>query len=238
MKKAELQIILSKLKDFNRPKIKFEQYSTPAEIASDVIYLAYLSGDIENKNIVDLGCGTGVLSIASALLNAKEVYAFDVDEKAIEIAYENKSFVENMYNCKLKIKFDVMNIEEFNLKRKFDTFVMNPPFGIQNKGINLVFLEKAILHSYKGYCLLHSPKKDKERTRDFYRNFASKFNFTMNLIKSYSFKIPKTHFFHRKGFLIAEMDLYMLKKWVGAELNRRSPARKAGVITTRPPTLK
>ncbi|SDQ48633.1 [LSU ribosomal protein L11P]-lysine N-methyltransferase [Virgibacillus subterraneus] len=38
----------------------------------------------ENDNVIDVGCGSGVLSIAAGLLGAKEVYAFDLDEIAVK----------------------------------------------------------------------------------------------------------------------------------------------------------
>ena len=39
--------------------------------------------------VLDIGCGSGILSIASLLLEAKEAYAVDIDPNAINIAYEN-----------------------------------------------------------------------------------------------------------------------------------------------------
>ena len=39
--------------------------------------------------MLDLGCGSGILSIASLLLGAESAMACDVDEKAVDIAYEN-----------------------------------------------------------------------------------------------------------------------------------------------------
>jgi ribosomal protein L11 methyltransferase len=38
----------------------------------------------KNDIVIDVGCGSGVLSIASALLGAKEVYAYDLDEVAVK----------------------------------------------------------------------------------------------------------------------------------------------------------
>lgn len=37
-----------------------------------------------NDLIIDVGCGSGILSIASALLGAKQVYAYDLDEVAVK----------------------------------------------------------------------------------------------------------------------------------------------------------
>lgn len=39
--------------------------------------------------VLDIGCGSGILSIASLLLDAKEADAVDIDPNAIKIAYEN-----------------------------------------------------------------------------------------------------------------------------------------------------
>ena len=39
--------------------------------------------------VLDIGCGSGILSIASLLLEAKEADAVDIDPNAINIAYEN-----------------------------------------------------------------------------------------------------------------------------------------------------
>lgn len=39
--------------------------------------------------VLDIGCGSGILSIASLLLKAKEADAVDIDPNAMEIAYEN-----------------------------------------------------------------------------------------------------------------------------------------------------
>ena len=39
--------------------------------------------------VLDLGCGSGILSIAALLLGAESAFACDIDEKAVDIAYEN-----------------------------------------------------------------------------------------------------------------------------------------------------
>lgn len=39
--------------------------------------------------VLDIGCGSGILSIAALLLEAKEADAVDIDPNAIQIAYEN-----------------------------------------------------------------------------------------------------------------------------------------------------
>ena len=86
-------------------------------------------------NIADLGCGTGRLAIGAALLGAK-VTGYEIDDKALELA-KNYSKEHN-----LDIKWVNLAIE--NIDKKYDTVIMNPPFGSQRPGADRTFLNKAL----------------------------------------------------------------------------------------------
>ena len=43
----------------------------------------------EGAKVLDLGCGSGILSIASLLLGATSAIGVDIDPKAVDVAYEN-----------------------------------------------------------------------------------------------------------------------------------------------------
>ena len=45
--------------------------------------------DFAGKRVLDLGCGSGILSIAALRLGAEHAFACDIDEKCVEVAYEN-----------------------------------------------------------------------------------------------------------------------------------------------------
>lgn len=45
--------------------------------------------DITDKVVIDYGCGSGILAMVAALLGAKEVYAVDIDNQALQAAREN-----------------------------------------------------------------------------------------------------------------------------------------------------
>ena len=43
----------------------------------------------ENSTVLDIGCGSGILSIAALLLGAKSAFGVDIDELAVKTAKEN-----------------------------------------------------------------------------------------------------------------------------------------------------
>ena len=43
----------------------------------------------ETKTVLDLGCGSGILSIISLMLGAKSALAVDIDPNCVDIAYQN-----------------------------------------------------------------------------------------------------------------------------------------------------
>ena len=44
---------------------------------------------LPGRDVLDLGCGSGILSIAALCLGAKSAIAVDIDPKAVDVAYEN-----------------------------------------------------------------------------------------------------------------------------------------------------
>lgn len=55
-----------------------------------------------NETVLDVGTGSGVLTIASALLGAKEIYAFDLDDIAVQSAKNNINL--NKLSAKITVK--------------------------------------------------------------------------------------------------------------------------------------
>lgn len=92
MRLWELEAALQQVSGFQRPNVTLEQYVTPPHIAACILHTAQTSfGDVEDAIVADLGCGTGALSIAAALVGARAVYSYDVDPEALETASENLS---------------------------------------------------------------------------------------------------------------------------------------------------
>ena len=122
MKKKDLDIRLQRVRPFTDPDPSLEQYMTPPVIASDILFTAYSEGDLNGREVIDLGCGTGMLSIGSSILGADKVHGFDISEKAVSVAKENAHMLGAA-----DVTFEVCDVR--NVNKKGDTAVMNPPFG-------------------------------------------------------------------------------------------------------------
>ncbi|MEK9716068.1 MAG: METTL5 family protein [Candidatus Kariarchaeum pelagius] len=135
--KKQLEIELSKIiDDFKEPKIKFEQYMTPPEIAAFMIHYAWMKGEIENKKIIDIGAGTGMLGIGAAFLGGN-VTMIEIDKDAYEILKNNVAKTDH------EIRLINKNIFDFDFDEEYDTALINPPFGIKSKNKDMDFIVKA-----------------------------------------------------------------------------------------------
>ena len=135
--KKQLEIELSKIiDDFKEPKIKFEQYMTPPEIAAFMIHYAWMKGEIENKKIIDIGAGTGILGIGAAFLGGN-VTMIEIDKDAFEILKNNVAKTDH------EIRLINKNIFDFDFDEEYDTALINPPFGIKSKNKDMDFIVKA-----------------------------------------------------------------------------------------------
>lgn len=90
MRKTALAQQLAVVAGFENPRASLEQYPTPPELAAHLIHVADLLGDIEDRTVIDLGTGTGMLALGAALRGPAEVVGMDLDGGALRIAQENR----------------------------------------------------------------------------------------------------------------------------------------------------
>lgn len=191
-KKRHLEIAIENIPRFESPKIDFEQYPTSASIAADLLWNARSLGDISNKSILDLGCGTGVFAISSMLLNANCATGVDIDSSAIKIARNTVNDM-NISNINFIVD-DVYNLhknDDFNFK--FDTVITNPPFGAQSRGkrgVDRIFMELAMGFADVAYSF-HIAE-----TRDFVVNYYENLGGKITHEFFYKFPLLNTYEFH------------------------------------------
>jgi len=78
--KRELEGQLAVVAGFEDPQAALEQYPTPPALAAHVIHLADLHDDIEGRTVLDLGTGTGMLTLGAALRGPARVIAVELDD--------------------------------------------------------------------------------------------------------------------------------------------------------------
>ena len=95
IRKLDLERFLSKIAPQPSPRARLEQYTISESVAATMLYIAaYVNDDVVGKTVLDLGCGTGRLSLGAAFLGAQEVVGVDIDKRAIETAAENSRKVD------------------------------------------------------------------------------------------------------------------------------------------------
>ena len=184
MKKKDLEIKLERVRPFKEPSAALEQYPTPATIASDILFAAYANGDVSEKIVNDLGCGTGIFAIGAKLLGAEKVRGYDVSSSALATAKENAETLGTEIEF---IETDITGVND-----RADTTFMNPPFGCQNEHADRPFLQKAMELSDSIYSIHMA------NTIGFLEDFAASYGREIVARATYNYNIPHTFSFHSK----------------------------------------
>ena len=203
--KGMLAIVLSKLKSFERhgnsalsQKTIYEQYSTDSEIAAEILWSAYIRGDIADRVIADLGCGTGILGIGALLLDAKMIFFVDKDSSALSVVRENIKIINEFCEKEKKLSIDIerrtlffeKDIRDFH--NKSDTAVINPPFGTKVRHADIEFLKIACKTSPVIYSL------HKSETSGYIIGFYQKSGFGISTIREFSFPLKASLSHHSR----------------------------------------
>lgn len=189
--KSQLAIILSMLKGFKDPNLRQEQYITDSEIASVVLWNAYMLGDIDRKRIADLGCGPGILGIGALLLGAKKAVFIDIDKNALETSKNNLAKLKSEFShLSGHAEFINQDINEATIDA--DVVLQNPPFGTKIKHHDVIFLENAFNTAPVVYSF------HKSESKAFLERFSAKKNARMTHVWNFKFPLKATFSFHRR----------------------------------------
>ena len=222
VRKLDLELFLSKIKPHPSPEVNLEQYTISESVAATMLYLAaYTYGDIVGKKVLDLGSGTGRLSLGAAFLGAQSVVGVDIDKIAVKIAFGN-SVREGL---KANVEWVAGDID--SVAGKFDTVLQNPPFGVQKRGADRRFLEKSLEAGYAVYSLHNHPSTEKRsagrrkadidgfvqvNTSSFIRKFVEDCGGRVEAVYALPMVIPRMFSFHTKARHEIVVDLYVLRR--------------------------
>lgn len=219
IRKLDLERFIGSLAPQPTPQAHLEQYTTSEQIAANMLYLAaYTNGDVIDKTVLDLGCGTGRLGLGAAYLGAKEVVGIDIDPLAIRTAWENRE--------KAGLALELINGDINAVVGRFDTVLQNPPFGVQAREADRAFLVKALEVGKSIYSLHNHPEVDERLVKllksrqglvrvqpsPFLERFVGKNGGEVKAVYAMLMTIPKMFDFHRKPKHAFVIDLYLIQK--------------------------
>ena len=221
IRKLDLKLFLSSIPAHPSPNASLEQYTISETVAATMLYVAaYTYGDITGKRVLDLGCGTGRLSLASAFLGAESVVGIDINKTAIKLAHENS--VQTGFKAQTQwIQGDIAAVTG-----KFDTVVQNPPFGVQKRSADRRFLEKALEVGNAVYSLHNHPYTDKQllsrlkagagllqvEPSPFILKFVNEHGGRVDAAYALPLVIPHMFNFHTKAKQEIVIDLYVIRR--------------------------
>jgi len=194
MKKRKLEILLEKVGGFVSPDVRREQYATPAVIAAELLYFAYMNGEL-GGSVADLGCGTGMLAIGAALLGTKKIIGIDSDIRALRSAQKNAKQLD------VDVEWVCCDVKDFC--GRFETVIMNPPFGAQDKGNDRPFLDKALEIGSAIYSIHNAG------SADFIRGYIEGRGEVTDII-ALKFPMRHTFKFHKKEITLIDVELYRI----------------------------
>ena len=205
--KKEFIFRIQNTETFIEPKVELEQYSIDASCAVDIIYIAgFEFNDINQKIIVDLGAGTGRLSIASTFFNPAYVLSVDIDLSALFILKKNIKKLQ-LENIIFPICTDVkyFEISKFLLPKNSQiTTIMNPPFGVKKRTADRIFLERAFAFSNIVYSI-HLANKG---VHNFISNFIRKYNWKIDYVLPFNMILERSFQFHEQKKKKINVNLY------------------------------
>jgi len=177
-----------------------EQYRTPPIIAADVLYRALARGDIRDRTVIDLGCGTGMFLVGAGLLGARSLAGIDADAASLETA--------RAVLAEFDLAAELTQGDVSRVQGEFDTAVMNPPFGAQHaqRHADSLFVQHALRVADVAYSL-HLQKTEAHLVR-----LATSLEADFERLSEYEFPLKAKFDFHTRERMNIEVALYRFQR--------------------------
>lgn len=191
MRESKLKKKLSDLEGFDSPKASLEQYSTPPGLASKILHLADLRGDIEGKRVADLGAGTGILGYGAYLMGG-EVLLVEKDERMKRQL--------NSLGSSDRLEIRMVDVKDFN--EEVDTVLTNPPFGVHSEEYKK-FVATGTRISNSAYWIVLGSKSHE------FKSEISDTNHRVVDSEKFVIGLPPNHGFHTEDNKNVNVEVYI-----------------------------
>lgn len=99
------------------------------KVGTDGVLLGAWADIEDDKSILDIGTGSGIIALMAAQRNAKaRITAIDIDADAVAQAEKNISATP----WRERIKCKCVDVRSFTGEAKFDHIISNPPYFVEN----------------------------------------------------------------------------------------------------------
>ena len=187
-----MAIELSKLKPHPHNSAELEQYATEGDLAAFWLLAIDQLDNLENKTVVDLGSGNGILGLGTVFLGAKKVLLVEADEEACLISNQNSEKINQQFSVQIETIHASIGSQELEAPKQTDIVVMNPPWGFQTEKADRPLLEFAFSLDATAIYVLHSTKA-KHLTA-----MAKDFGYEGEIVFETDFRLPPMYSHHSK----------------------------------------
>lgn len=199
----DVEVALSRLKNFARPSAELEQYATPSPIAAEWVWSMAMKREVSGRIILDAACGPGILGIGLLLMGAKKVFFVDKDKEIMSVCRENYHKIKEEYEIGAA-SFVIGDISLFD--EQVDIVVQNPPFGTKTEHADRKFLEKAFSVAKVVYSM------HKYSTKKFVEAISRDYRFEITDFWRFDFPIKAAFKFHEKPVVKIDVGLWRMEK--------------------------
>lgn len=113
------------MKPFRFQQFDINQSSSVFRVGTDAVLLGALSNVISAKQILEVGTGTGIISLMLAQRNPNvNILAIDINSEAVNISQNN--FSNSPFSD--RIKSQLQDFKNLETDEKFDLIISNPPY--------------------------------------------------------------------------------------------------------------
>ncbi len=216
MNKRQLASTIEQLKVFDKQhaNLKLEQYPTDALATAELAFIAgFMYNDVKDNLVLDLGAGTGRIAAGALLMGASKAICIEIDHAALAIARGNFGDL-GLENRAELVQADVIScpLRKARVENKLvkTIIMMNPPFGIQNKGADLKFLQVAM--EFENVEVIYSFHATVEKNRAFIKKKVEEGGWFVDALFQTRMVLPRMYEFHEKHRKEIQVDLYRVTR--------------------------